>query len=212
MKIKICGITSKREVTYLNDNKVDYAGFVFYKKSKRNITIEDAKDIKKNLIPNTKAVAVMVSPTKNEFIEKQNAGFDVIQIHEDIKKEILDVAKVPIWLAINFTDEEFREKTSWLNGLDKDKQTKIKGIVVDSKNFGSGETFNWQKNKEKLQNKAFDNKEFILAGGLNKDNVREAISIIRPDIVDVSSGVEISKERIGKDEKLIAEFVKAVRE
>ena len=42
MKIKICGITSEKEADYLNDNKVDFAGFVFYEKSKRNITIEKA--------------------------------------------------------------------------------------------------------------------------------------------------------------------------
>nr|MCR4611234.1 hypothetical protein [Lachnospiraceae bacterium] len=128
-----------------------------------------------------------------------------------LKEEILDIAKVPIWFAINFSDEEFNKKITWLSNLTDSQYDKITGIVVDSKNFGSGTTFDWEKNKEKLETKALKDKDFILAGGLKEDNVQEAIKILSPDIVDVSSGVEKSKEQIGKDKKLIDNFVKAVR-
>ena len=218
MKIKICGITSEKESDYLNDNKVDFAGFVFYEKSKRNITIEKARLIMDRLNSSIKKVAVMVSPTLDEVLKKEKAGFDIIQIHGELKESILDEADKEVWCAINLSDEEYEEKIRWLNKLKPNQYAKITGIVIDSKNFGSGEIFDWQRNKDKLKEKVFKDKTFILAGGLNSDNVSEAISILHPDIVDVSSGVEVDKGTVllstvppGKDKDLIDRFVKAVR-
>jgi len=212
MKIKICGITSEKESDYLNDNKVDFAGFVFYEKSKRNITIDKARLIMNRLDSNIKKVAVMVSPTLDEVLKKEKAGFDIIQIHGELKESILDEADKEVWCAINLSDEEYEEKIRWLNKLKPNQYAKITGIVIDSKNFGSGETFDWQRNKDKLKEKVFKDKTFILAGGLNSDNVSEAISILHPDIVDVSSGVEGSHDKVGKDKILIDSFALAVRQ
>lgn len=212
MKIKICGITSEREADYLNDNKVDFAGFVFYEKSKRNITIDKARLIMNRLDSNIKKVAVMVSPTLEEVIDKEDAGFDVIQIHGELKESILDKTRKEVWCAINLSDEEYEEKIRWLNKLKPNQYAKITGIVIDSKNFGSGETFDWQRNKDKLKEKVFKDKTFILAGGLNADNVANAISILHPDIVDVSSGVESSVDKVGKEKRLIDDFVFAVKQ
>lgn len=209
MKIKICGITSEKEADYLNDNKVDFAGFVFYEKSKRNVSLEQARLVFERLEPDIKKVAVMVSPTVEEFLEKEEAGFDVIQIHGNLKVDILDIAKKDVWCAINLSDEEYDKKIRWLNELRPNQYDKITGIVIDSKNFGSGETFDWRRNKDKLESKVFKDKTFILAGGLNSDNVGKAISILHPDVIDVSSGVELSKDRIGKDKKKIEQFVEA---
>lgn len=212
MKIKICGITSEKESDYLNDNKVDFAGFVFYEKSKRNITIDKARLIMNRLDSNIKKVAVMVSPTLEEVIDKEDAGFDIIQIHGELKESILDKTRKEVWCAINLSDEEYDDKMRWLNSLDSNQYNKISGIVIDSKNFGSGQTFDWQQNKDKLESKVFKDKTFILAGGLNSDNVSEAISILNPDIVDVSSGVEGSHDNVGKDKILIDSFALAVRQ
>ena len=210
MKIKICGITSEKESDYLNDNKVDFAGFVFYEKSKRNITIDKARLIMNRLDSNIKKVAVMVSPTLEEVIDKEDAGFDVIQIHGELKESILDKTRKEVWCAINLSDEEYDDKMRWIMGLKPNQYRKITGIVIDSKNFGSGQTFDWQQNKDKLESKVFKDKTFILAGGLNSDNVSEAISILHPDIVDVSSGVEAHIDKIGKDKRLIDDFVFAI--
>ncbi len=212
MKIKICGITSENESDYLNDNKVDFAGFVFYEKSKRNITIDKARLIMNRLDSNIKKVAVMVSPTLEEVIDKEDAGFDVIQIHGELKESILDKTRKEVWCAINLSDEEYEEKIRWLNKLKPNQYAKITGIVIDSKNFGSGETFDWRRNMDKLKEKVFKDKTFILAGGLNSDNVSEAISILNPDIVDVSSGVEASVDKVGKEKRLIDDFVFAVKQ
>lgn len=211
MKIKICGITSAKEAGYLNENKVDYAGFVFYDKSKRNISIDSAIEIGNSLDFGIKKVAVMVSPTLEDVIEKEEAGFDVVQIHGRLDEEILDEVEVDVWCAINLSDKEYEEKLRGLESLSTKQLGKIKGIVIDSKNFGSGETFDWQRNKDKLNALRFKGKDIILAGGLNSDNVSEAISILHPDIVDVSSGVEPRVDMVGKDKKLIHDFVDKVR-
>ena len=212
MKIKICGITNEKEADYLNDNMVDFAGFVFYEKSKRNITIDKARLIMNRLDSNIKKVAVMVSPTLEEVIDKEDDGFDVIQIHGELKESILDKTRKEVWCAINLSDTEYEEKIRWLNSLEPNQYNKIIGIVIDSKNFGSGEAFDWQRNKDKLEGKAFKDKTFILAGGLNSDNVADAISILHPDIVDVSSGVEASVDKVGKEKRLIDDFVLAVKQ
>ena len=212
MKIKICGITSVKEADYLNENKVDYAGFVFYDKSKRNISLDSETYISERLDSDIKKVAVMVSPTLEDVIEKEEAGFDVVQIHGRLDEEILDEVEVDVWCAINLSDKEYEEKLRWLESLSTKQLGKIKGIVIDSKNFGSGETFDWQRNKDKLNALRFKGKDIILAGGLNADNVACAISILHPDTVDVSSGVEASVDKVGKEKRLIDDFVFAVKQ
>lgn len=209
MDIKICGLTRKEEAAYLNENQVNYAGFVFFEKSKRNITIEKAKEIASALSPEIKKVAVMVSPDEGFIKELQDANlFDILQIHKNLTKEVLQEAKLPVWYAFNIADPvQIAEKQKFLQELPQELSDKIKGLVVDGAEYGSGKTFDWNKQIE-ATGKLFEGRKFILAGGLNADNVSEGISIFRPDIVDVSSGVE---GEIGKDEDKVAGFVSAVR-
>ena len=81
-KIKICGITRESETEMLNRMQVDYAGLVFFEKSKRNVSIEQAKEIKKHLNPSIKTVAVTVNPAPDLIDEIIEAGFDILQIHK----------------------------------------------------------------------------------------------------------------------------------
>ena len=67
MKIKICGITKEREIDYLNQVKTDYAGFVIFEKSKRYVTVEQAKQLFEKLDRDIKKVAVTVSPSAKMF-------------------------------------------------------------------------------------------------------------------------------------------------
>ena len=80
VKVKICGITTETEIGYLNESEADYAGFVFWEKSKRYITLQKAKKLNDKLINDIKAVAVMVSPEIEFIKEIENAGFDILQI------------------------------------------------------------------------------------------------------------------------------------
>ena len=104
MKIKICGLICERDASYINDNDIDYAGVVlFYPKSKRNVTIDKAKSIIES-IDKAKTVAVVVSPSVEQVIEIENAGFDYIQIHGELSEDILNKTNIPIFKAFNVND------------------------------------------------------------------------------------------------------------
>lgn len=197
--IKICGLRTKEDAVCLNENQVNYAGFVlFYPKSKRFVTMEQAVSIMKILKPEIKKVAVTVSPTLSQLKEIERAGFDYIQIHGTLAEQILENTKIPILRAFNVSDGTEYAKL--------DRHPNIAGYVLDGKVPGNGETFNWSLLKQ------FDrqDKMLMLAGGLNVENIEKAILQIQPDIVDVSSGVE-SDNSVGKDCAKIKKFVDKVR-
>ena len=89
MKIKICGLTNPKEANYLNNNHVDFAGMVlFYPKSKRNISLKQARTIQQALNPEIKTVAVVVSPTIEQIQQIEAAGFHYLQIHGKLPEEL----------------------------------------------------------------------------------------------------------------------------
>jgi len=216
MKIKICGITQVNETEYLNEVDVDYAGFVFYEKSKRNVTANKAKELISALKPEIRKVAVMVSPDVEMINSLKDVGFDYYQIHKSLTSEVLEAADKPVWYAVNIENEdELNAKEEFIANLPEKLCNKIEAIVVDAPVFGSGQTFNWRKSKrlKKAGSQSppasmLDRFTFVLAGGLNASNVAEGIEIFNPDVVDISSGVEGLN---GKEKCLIDEFVKAVR-
>ena len=199
MIVKICGITDVEETEYLNENNVDMAGMVLYfPKSKRNITLEKAKEIMASLNENIKKVAVVVSPSIEQVKSIENAGFDFVQIHKDLPDGLFNETLIDVLKAFNVND---------LEELGKYKNIEnIKGYVFGAPTYGSGETFDWSL----LNNIKRDDKLFILAGGLNGDNVRDGIKAVQPDGVDVSSGVE-NDNGVGKSREKIREFVMAAK-
>lgn len=200
MKIKVCGLTSPKEAHVLNQYSVDFCGFVlFFSKSKRNISIAQAKEIMKELNPAIKKVAVVVSPTLEQAIQICEAGFDYIQIHGDLSEELLAHITLPILKAFNIKD---MEQYPFYQSCPK-----IYGYVFDAAEPGSGQVFDWTL----ISNIPKDDKLFLLAGGLHTGNVCDAINALHPDGVDVSSGVEYGKEIVGKDPDKIKQFVQAVR-
>lgn len=215
-QIKICGITRKEEAAFLNEAKVDYAGFVFFEKSKRNITFEEAKAIVPLLDAKIKKVAVFVSPTLEEVRKAEEIGMDVIQIHGTMKEEICKKSRHPIWRAWNIKKHSEEEKQALFTLLseninEKNEEGGLQGIVVDGAEYGAGKTFDWNDKDALLRiREKLGTQNFILAGGLHAGNVREGISIFKPDIVDVSSGVE-NENGIGKNREKILEFVGKVR-
>ncbi|MDD6212547.1 MAG: phosphoribosylanthranilate isomerase [Clostridiales bacterium] len=199
MKIKICGLTQPQEAEYLNRNPVDFAGFVlFFPKSKRNITIDRAKEIMNLLSPAIARVAVVVSPTVSQLSEIQGSGFDYVQIHGDFPLENLAGLKLPVLRAISAGN--LREFPAW------QACPKVAGFVFDAQEPGSGKVFDWNLLGEIPR----DERLFLLAGGLNPENVQKAIQAVHPDGVDVSSGVEFDGQIPGKDPRKINAFVEAV--
>lgn len=215
-KIKICGLTSAEEAAWIVEERVDYAGIVvFYPKSHRNMTIAEARELLP-IIKHGKAlsgnpiltVAVTVSPTPGQVAEIQSAGFDRIQIHGELSKESFDAIRIPMIRAFNGFDREAYEKFHHCE--------KVEAYLFDAGRPGSGQTFDW----DVLRQLPRDEKPIFLAGGLNADNIAQAIREVMPDVVDVSSGVEREVSsglkqsgtvRIGKDREKISAFVKAVR-
>lgn len=199
MKIKICGLTNKKEAEYLNANQVDFAGMVlFFPKSKRNITIEQAKEIMSALNKEIQKVAVVVEPSMEQLREIEQAGFDYIQIHGKLQEGLLEQVTLPVLKAFNIKDMDDYEIYH--------ANPQIAGYVFDAQEPGSGKTFDWSL----VKNIPRDEKKFFLAGGLHPGNVQEAISYLKPDGVDVSSGVEY-EDKLGKDEEKIKLFVKQVK-
>jgi phosphoribosylanthranilate isomerase len=219
MEIKICGLTRPQEAAYLNEAGADYAGFVFFAKSRRNVTISQAQEIMAKLDAHIRPVAVMVSPDATLVKALEEAGVSILQIHGTLTREVLEAAQLPIWYAVNIADEaQLAERTNFLETLPRNLSEKIKAIVVDGAEYGSGRTFDWQKSKRLKKAGAqsppdlFDHRRFVLAGGLHAGNVQEGIALFEPDIVDVSSGVERKyPEASGKDRGLIIEFANKAR-
>lgn len=201
-KIKICGLTSPAEARYLNENHVDFAGMVlFFPKSKRNISIEQAKEIMAALDASIKRVAVVVSPSIEQVRQIEAAGFDYVQIHGEIPEtetEAEAAIAIPILKAFNVSDMDSYEKYH--------NDSRIAGYVFDAIEPGSGKTFDWKL----VDNIPRDEKLLLLAGGLNPDNVRMAIEAVHPDGVDVSSGVE-NDDKAGKNPDKIHDFVAAIK-
>ena len=197
-KVKICGLTSPAEARYLNENHVDFAGMVlFFSKSKRNISIEQAKEIMAALDASIKRVAVVVSPSIEQIRQIEAAGFDYVQIHGEIPETKAAIA-IPILKAFNVSDMGSYEKYH--------NDSRIAGYVFDAIEPGSGKTFDWRL----VDNIPRDEKLLLLAGGLNPDNVRMAIEAVHPDGVDVSSGVE-NDDGAGKNPEKIHDFVAAIK-
>ena len=206
-KIKICGIKNVKEAEYLNKAKVDYAGLVFHGQSKRNVTVDEAKEIIKALDAGIKKVAVTVSPDTDTVKELANLGFDILQVHDELSKEVIRTSTIPIWYACNISDKNrLSEMLVFRDLLSEEEKSKITGIVMDAPEYGSGKTFDW--NAESVSGFGSESLELILAGGLNAENVEEGIELFNPDIVDVSTGVEGED---GKDEEKIMRFVEIVR-
>ena len=207
VKVKICGLTTVEETNMLIEEKADFGGVVlFFEKSKRNCSFKQAEKIVRALRQaGIKSVAVTVTPTLSqaELIEK--AGFDYLQVHGELKEEVLRNGTLPIIRAFNISNMKEQENLR--------KEDRIIGWLFDAAVPGAGETFDWSL-LEKIER---DEKRFFLAGGLTAENVSEAIKQVKPDVVDVSSGVEFDSaeeiERLGfrKNPKKIKQFVRNVR-
>lgn len=198
--VKICGIKDKKEIEFLNELKPDFAGFVmFFEKSKRNIAPAKAKELLSCLDKSIKSVAVTVSPEMKQIKQAFECGFDLIQIHGEVSDEVLSNPYLNVLRAFNVTDIDSFSKYS--------NNPNIVGYVFDAADPGSGRIFDWTI----LESISRDGKLLILAGGLNPDNVDEAIKMVNPDVVDVSSGVENDNGN-GKSREKIARFISNARD
>lgn len=189
--IKICGLSRIEDIEYVNIYKPEYIGFVFTK-SKRQIDRQKAKQLKKILDSNIKAVGVFVDEKINTIMDiVKDGSIDMIQLHGHEEHQYINELKkqtnLPIIKAISL------EETNLLN-------YDVEYYLLDSKVPGSGKSFDWTIIKEV-------NKPFFLAGGITIDNLQTALTINSYGI-DVSSGVETEGK---KDRKKIEAMIGGVR-
>ncbi len=203
IKIKICGITDKDSVEVAFKLNVDYVGLVFFPLSPRNISLDKAQKLINFKNSNTKIVALTVN-AKDCFLNKviNEIKPDYFQFHGSESpnrcKEIRDKYNIKIIKAL-----EVRDICSLQNDINKYKRFVDEFILDAPKSFlpgGNGEKFDW----ELLKNNEIK-VDWLIAGGLNISNIKNALLITKAKGVDVSSGVEISKGK--KSPKLIEEFV-----
>ena len=200
-KIKICGITNIEDALFAAEAGADALGFVFYEKSPRYVSSETVKKIVSMLPPFVTTVGLFVN-AGGEVIETtvRLSGINVIQLHGDETPEECDFAPHPVIKAVRVKD------AGSLAGVER---YPVSALLLDAWNDqqygGTGESFNWQ-----LARNLTGKLPLIMAGGLNPDNVAEAIRVVAPYAVDVSSGVEISPGK--KDHDKIRKFIQQVRQ
>ena len=200
-KIKICGITNIDDALAATGYGADALGFIFYKKSPRYISPETAREIARKVPPFVKKVGVFV----NEEIDIVNkildeADLDMAQLSGDETHSYCRNLNVPYIKAFRIRNEES------LNEIDKfDTSYLLFDSFNEGEYGGTGETFDWSL----IQNQHFKDKYVILSGGLNPDNIEDAILKIKPYAVDVASGVE--KEPGKKDHNKIKSFIEAAK-
>jgi len=195
-KIKICGLFRECDIDFVNEAMPDYIGFVFAK-SHRQITKEQASIFKKRLNDNIISVGVFVD-NKIEEIQKlyNDKIISVAQLHGNEDSDyILNLRKnnnLKIIKAINLNTFKNIEQLENINA---------DFLLFDSGNGGTGKTFNWN-TIPKIK------KSFFLAGGLDINNIAQAIQTVNPYAVDLSTGVETNGV---KDKQKILNIVRRVK-
>lgn len=197
VKIKICGLSRECDIDFANEAKLDYIGFVFAN-SRRKITKEQAYILKKKLNSDIKTVGVFVNEDIKFILELLNENIiDIIQLHghEDEKYmfELKRKTNNTIIKAITVDKKDFISDFS---------NTLADYLLLDSGAGGTGMKFDWNLLDKEIK------KPFFLAGGINAENVEQAIKLINPFAIDISSGVETNGY---KDRYKILDIVRRVR-
>jgi phosphoribosylanthranilate isomerase len=186
-------------VAIVNGAPVDYVGFVFAE-SKRRVTPAQAMTLSGQLNKGIRKVGVFTDMPLPEIASiARLCSLDVIQLHRDVTDAEAASLPCPVWIGISIRTPECIDRLR--------EYPSARAFVLDAYvaglNGGTGRTFDWEWARGVSQQ--FD---IVLAGGLNTENVGKAIDIVKPRVVDVSSGVEGIN---GKDANKVYEFIKAVR-
>lgn len=197
VKIKICGLRRLEDIEIVNKYKPDYIGFVFAD-SKRKVSPEQASKMKDYLSSDIISVGVFVNADCEEILKLYNDGIiDMAQLHGDENEEYINYLKektnneLKIIKAIEMSHD---------NDLFNYDDSQADFLLLDS-GKGSGKTFDWSLIRKDLK------KEFFLAGGINSENVVQAIDEFSPYAIDLSSSLEVDGY---KDEKKVKEIMEVI--
>ncbi|MBB5469564.1 phosphoribosylanthranilate isomerase [Paraburkholderia sp. CI2] len=208
-RIKLCGLSKPVDIAHAIDLGADAIGLVFYPPSPRSVSVAQAVELVHEVPPFVSVVGLFVNATP-EWVHEvaSNVNLTLLQFHGDETPEqceaLAGVAGLP-----------------WLRALRVAADTRAADLVKSAFNYsaasgllfdthvegygGGGKVFDWSLIPAELAHRA------VLSGGLNAQNVSDAIHRVRPYAVDVSSGIEVAGARGVKDHARMAAFVRAVR-
>jgi phosphoribosylanthranilate isomerase len=201
-RVKICGFTQVNEAVIAAELGVDAIGLVFYPPSPRHVSIDQAIKIVSALPAFVTVVALFVDEKESAIRQvMSNVSIDCLQFHGDEQADECRIYHKPYMKAIRMKEtvdvakiaEQYHDASALL--LDA-YHSGIKG--------GSGQRFNWDLIPEKCS------LPVVLAGGLDQNNVKQAIQSVKPYALDVSSGVELDKGV--KDVAKMAAFIQEINE
>jgi phosphoribosylanthranilate isomerase len=202
VRVKICGITNLMDAMSSVGAGCDAIGFVFYKKSPRYIAPEKARKIVRELPKQVIKVGVFVNSKEKEIKDiAKSCSLDILQFHGSESSEFCN----------KFKDYKIIKAFRVKNSVDLKEISKYKVFAylfdtfVKSRAGGTGREFDWKlvRHLDSLKRPIF------LSGGLTAKNVKQALNIVKPRWVDVSSSVEVSLGK--KDNKKIIKFIKTAK-
>lgn len=201
MFVKICGITREDDALLAVAMGADALGFNFVSGSRRQIAPAVARDIARRLPPEILTVGIFRDEASARVVEiVNNAGLRAAQLHgrESIETTRWVRERVPYVIKAFSAGDPAVERAAEF-GAD--------AVMIDTPGGGTGEVFDWT-----LAESRPDNVRLILAGGLNPDNVAEAVQRVRPWGVDVATGVESERGEPGqKDARKVRLFIENAR-
>ncbi len=201
-RVKICGITRAEDALHAAAEGVDAIGLVFYEKSPRFVTSAQAAAICKKLPAFVTTVALFKDADAGYIRQTlADVAIDLLQFHGSESAEFCRQFGKPYIKALGMAGETVVPKRV-------DAYSDARGLLLDGHapgaDGGTGQSFEWGMIPDDLEY------PLILAGGLDVNNVAEAIQTVQPYAVDVSSGVE--SEKGIKDAALVTAFMKNVRQ
>ena len=194
-KLKMCGLSRIEDIQAANAIKPDYIGFVFAEISKRRVSALEASKLKSKLDPEIKAIGVFLDDKLDFVASMLNLGIvDLVQLHgsenEAYIEKVREITNKPIIKAFIIRSKEDVERA---------EKSTADYILLDG-GKGQGKAFDWSLLKD-------IKRPYFLAGGLNPENVGDAVKALKPYAVDVSTGIETDGV---KDREKRAAFAQAV--
>lgn len=181
-KLKLCGLRRAEDIRMVNRYKPDYIGFIFAE-SRRQVTHQQASELKELLSPDISAVGVFVNAPVEEIAAVCNAGIiDLVQLHGDESEPYIRQLRREITLPI-IKAIQVRTPEQILRAADLPCELLLLDTYVEGQRGGSGTAFDHSMIPP-------ISKPFFLAGGLNEENLPAALEACHPYGVDISSGVE----------------------
>ena len=199
--IKICGVADAQTLSVICEHNINYVGFIFYDKSIRNVTSKFLLELEDIDFKSSRPVCVFVNPDEEE-VYRAISFFDnpILQFHGDESCDFCESFGMDYWKTIHM------KSAASLNAIENYSSADAFLLETYKKDLygGTGESFNW----DIVGDEVLANTNIILSGGINLENVDNALSV-KPWCLDINSGVE-SKPGI-KDTLLIDKMINKIK-